>query len=269
LVNQSSIYEFVAKDAKFYFNYDLSAVRIKLPKNLEYKNSSAENFDSYSLVSEKDIDANIIFTEPLYSIDTDHLEKRHVKSFDIAISSLKTLINNRDIFHIANSQLQFTQNDIKEIGEYGLQIKGDYASDVSHLTIDKAHLFLDTTYTMRDDHFNSESDFDYDHKLNVHKGIFKFDNASLGIDGVLKLAKTSLPKGSMNISMSQYQDVVDLLVPEDFMISKSYIKKIIAKATMSSLNKVASNDDDLKFEINFSDKGVSIGKLNLLELNLE
>ena len=48
LVNQSSIYEFVAKDTKFYFNYDLSAVRIKLPKDLEYKHSSADNFDSYS-----------------------------------------------------------------------------------------------------------------------------------------------------------------------------------------------------------------------------
>jgi len=269
LVNQSSIYEFAAKDAKFYFNYDLSAVRIKFPKDLEYKNISTESSDSYSLVSEKDITTNVIFTEPLYSIDTDLLEKKHIKSFDIAISSLKTLFDNRDIFHIANSQLQFTQNDVKEIDEYRLKIKGDYASDVSHLTIDKAHLFFDTTYTMRDDHFNSESDFDYDHKLNVHKGIFKFDNASLSIDGLLKLAKTSLPKGSMNISMSQYQDVVDLLVPEDFMISKSYIKKIIAKATMSSLNKVASNDDDLQFEINFSDKGVSIGDLNLLELNLE
>ena len=73
----------------------------------------------------------------------------------------------------------------------------------------------------------------------------------------------------MNISMTQYQDVVDLLVPEDFMISKSYIKKVIAKATMASLNKVASNDDALKFEVSFSDKGVSIGNLNLLELNLE
>ena len=47
------------------------------------------------------------------------------------------------------------------------------------------------------------------------------------------------------------------------------IKKVIAKATMSSLNKVASNDDDLQFEINFSDKGVSIGDLNLLDINLE
>ena len=73
------------------------------------------------------------------------------------------------------------------------------------------------------------------------------------VDGVLKLAKTSLPKGKMNITMNQYQDVVDLLVPEDFMISKSYIKKIIAKATMASLNKVASNDDALEFEVNFSD----------------
>jgi len=269
LVNQSSIREFSAKDAKFDFKYDLSAVRIKFPKDLEYKNNSAENSDIYSLVSEQDITTNVIFTEPLYSIDTDLLEKKHIKSVDVIISSLKTLFNNRDIFHIANSQLQFVQNDTKEIGEYGLKIKGDYASDVSHLTIDKAHLFLDLNYTMRDDEFSSVGDFDYDHKLDIHKGIFKFDNASIGIDGVLKLAKTSLPKGKMNIAMNQYQDVVDLLVPEDFMISKSYIKKIIAKATMASLNKVASNDDALEFEVNFSDKGVTIGKLNLLELNLD
>ena len=269
LVNQSSIHELSAEEAKFYFNYDLSAVRIKFPKKLEYKNSSAEKAYNYSLVSEKHINTNVTFTEPLCFINAYLLEKTHIKSFDVAIPSLKTIFDNRDIFHIANSRLQFTQNDIKEAGEYRLKIKGDYASDVSHLTIDKAYLSLDLNYTMRDANFSSLGAFDYDHKLDIHKGIFKFDNASIGVDGVLKLAKTSLPKGKMNISMTQYQDVVDLLVPEDFMISKSYIKKVIAKATMASLNKVASNDDALKFEVSFSDKGVSIGNLNLLELNLE
>jgi hypothetical protein len=137
------------------------------------------------------------------------------------------------------------------------------------LTIAKAHLFLDLNYIMRDEQFSSVGNFDYDHKLDINKGLLKFDNASIGIDGVVKLAKTSLPKGKMNIAMNQYQDVVDLLVPEDFIISKSYIKKIIAKATMASLNKVASNGDAVEFDVNFSDKGVTIGKLNLLELNLD
>ena len=52
--------------------------------------------------------------------------------------------------------------------------------------------------------------------------------------------------------MMHYRDVVDFVVPEDFIISRSYIKNVIAKSTMASLNKVASNDDDVKFEINFS-----------------
>lgn len=269
LVNQSSIHEFSAKKAKFYFNYNLEAVSIKLPSNLEYKNSRAENSDIYSLVSEKAIKTNITFTEPLYFINTAFFKKKYIKSLDIAIPVLKTLSNNHGIFHIENSQLQFTQNDIKKAGEYRLKIKGDYASDVSHLKVNKAHLLFDTTYTIRDNNFNSADDFDYDHKIDIHKSMFKFDNASIGINGVLKLTQTSLPKGAMNVSMAKYQDVVDLVVPEGFVISRSYIKKVIAKATMPSLNKVASNDDVLKFEVNFSDKGISIGNLNLLELHLE
>ena len=49
-------------------------------------------------------------------------------------------------------------------------------------------------------------------------------------------------------------EIVDFMVPaEDFIISRSYIKKVIARSIISSLNKVALNDDDVKFKTTFSD----------------
>jgi hypothetical protein len=182
---------------------------------------------------------------------------------------LKAFLGRSDIFQLKNSELNLTKKNIESSQEYRVKLAADYDSAVNHFKINNAHLMLDISYFMRNDIFDENAAADFDHKLDIHRGLFKFDNASIEMNGDLKLARSRLPSGAMNISLLQYQDVVDMLVPEDFIISKSYIKKVIAKAAMPILNKVASNSDSIKFDISFTDRGISIGKLNLLELNLD
>ena len=73
----------------------------------------------------------------------------------------------------------------------------------------------------------------------------------------------------IDVSMLRYQDIIDIFIPENFMISGSYIKKIIAKAVLPEINKVATNADKIDFKIRFSDDGVYLGQINLLELKAE
>ena len=271
LISQSAAREVSAEKAEFHFDYDLNSVRIILPEIIEYNFNKAEVFYNYSLFSEDRMTAKVNFVDSLYKIPGDKKwTENYIKSINLRLPYMKAIHENEEIFSLSNSVVKLLQDYTDDIDRYRVKVASDYGSDVSHMKINKAHLLLDFDYVVRNNRsFDKESLKGFDHKFSINKFLFRFDNASLDIAGSLKLARSSLPDGNIKISMLQYRDVVDFMVPEDFIISRSYIKKVIAKSTMTSLNKVASNDDDVKFEVNFSDNGILIGNLNLLELNLD
>lgn len=271
LISQSYALEMSAEKAEFYFNYDLSSARVIFPKTLEYNLNRAEKFYNYSLLSDNILVAEVSFVDNLYKIPGyKRWSGDHIQSIDLKLPSMKVVHENQEVFYVNNFGMKLLQDYADGIDRYSVKIAGDYASDVSHFKINKAHLLLDFNYVVRNsNNFNQQLVEDFDHKFSINKFLFRFDNASLNMLGSLKLARSSLPVGNIKISMVQYRDVVDFLFPEDFIISRSYIKKVIAKSTMASLNKVVSDNDDVKFEINFSDNGILIGNLNLLELNLD
>lgn len=270
-ISQLAAREVSAEKVEFHFDYDLNSVRVSLPEAIEYNFNRAEAFYNYSLLSEDKVTAKVNFVDSLYTIPGDKKwTANYIKTIDLRLPDMKVIHENEEVFYVNNSSVKLLQNYTDDIDRYRIKVASDYGSDVSHIKINKAHLLLDFDYVVRNNsNFDYESLEDFDHKFSINKFLFRFDNASLDIVGSLKLARSSLPDGKIKISMIQYRDVVDFVVPEDFIISRSYIKKVIAKSTMTSLNKVASNDDDVKFEINFSDNGILIGNLNLLELNLD
>ncbi|MEM6338856.1 MAG: hypothetical protein AAF673_02890 [Pseudomonadota bacterium] len=271
LISRSAAREISAEKAEFCFDYDLNSVSVSLPEAIEYNFNRAEAFYNYSLLSEDKVTAKVSFIDSLYKIPGDKKwTTNYIKTVDLRLPDMKAIHENEEIFYVSNSNVRLLQDYADDIDRYRVKVSSDYRSDVSHIKINKAHLLLDFDYIIRNNsNFEYESLENFDHKFSIKKFLFRFDNASLDVAGSLKLARSSLPDGKIKISMMQYRDVVDFVVPEDFIISRSYIKKVIAKSTMASLNKVASNDDDVKFEINFSDKGILIGNLNLLELNLD
>lgn len=271
LISQSAAREISTERAEFYFDYDLNSVRLILPKKIDYSFSKAESFYNYSLLSEDLVSAKIDLIDSLYKVPGDKKWSRnYIKSIDFKLPFMKTIYENDEIFYIKNSGIQLKQDYAGGIDRYSVKIASDYESDIGYLKVKKAHILVDFDYAIRNNNdFDQKYSEDFDHKFVINKFLFRFDNASLDMDGSLKLARSSLPDGKIKVAMVQYSDVVDFLIPEDFIISRSYIKKVIAKSTMNSLNKIASNNDDVKFEINLSDSGILIGDLNLLKLNTD
>lgn len=271
LISQSAAREISAEKAEFCFDYDLKSVSVSLPGAIEYSFNRSESLYNYSLLSEEEVNAEVSFVDSLYKIPGDKKwTAKYIKTIDLRLPDMKAIHENEEIFYVSNSSIKLLQDYADDIDRYRVKVSSDYRSDTSHMKINKAHLLLDFDYVVRNNSdFEYESLENFDHKFSINKFLFRFDNAYLDVVGSLKLARSSLPDGKVKISMMQYRDVVDFVVPEDFIISRSYIKKVIARSTMGSLNKVASNDDDIKFEITFSDKGILIGNLNLLDLNLD
>ena len=63
--------------------------------------------------------------------------------------------------------------------------------------------------------------------------------------------------------MVDYENLVNILVPDDFIFSKSYMKRFIAKASAIDFSNAITNKAN--FDIEFSDKGIVLGNVNLLE----
>lgn len=270
LVSQSYAVELSAKKVKFYFDYDLSSVRVIFPKTLYYYLNKADNSYNYSLLSNDVIVAKINFVDSLYKIFGNAKWNRHyIHSIDLKIPSIKALHEDRELFYVNNSGIKILQDQVDGIAKCSVRITSDYGSDLSYFKINTAHLLLDLDYFIKNTNdFVQKTSEIFDHKLSINKFLFRFDNSSLDLLGTLRLSRSNFPDGNIKVSMTQYRNVIDFLFPEDFIISKTHINKLITKSMMTSLNKVASNNDDVKFEINFSDKGILIGNLNLLELNL-
>ena len=150
-----------------------------------------------------------------------------------------------------------------------LKLIGNYNSSASYLKVNAARLFVDLNYLINNSVFNDEKKSDFEHKLEISRARLKFDNAALDFSDVLKLTSSSLPQGEIDVSMVQYQNVIDTLFPEDFIISGSHIKQIISKATLFDFNNSESNTNNVNLKIHFSNHGISIGKLNLFELKVE
>lgn len=269
LISQSYAVELFAEKAEFYFDYDLSSSRIILPKKLDYNLNKADNFYNYSLLSDEIIVAKISFVDSLYKIlGNTKWSGHHIQSIDLKIPTIKAVHEDKELFYVNNSGIKLLQDQLSGIAQYSIRVASDYDSNLGHFKINKAHLLCDLDYFVKNSNdFAQKTSEIFDHKLSINKFLFRFDNSSLDILGSLKLSRSSFPDGNIKVSMAQYRNVVDFLFPEGFMISRSHIKKIIAKSVIPSLNKVASSNDDAKLEINFSDKRILVGNLNLLELN--
>ena len=79
----------------------------------------------------------------------------------------------------------------------------------------------------------------------------------------MALARNDAPKGKISVKLVEYENLVNILVPDDFIFSKSYVKRFIAKAAAIEFSNAITNK--VNFDIEFSDKGIVLGNANLLE----
>jgi hypothetical protein len=266
LVNQFTARELSTKNIELRFNYDLRSAYIVLPEALEYNFNKLNTINNYSLINENKVVFKIIFSEFLHKINLDQKLLEHIKSINTDLPKITVISGDKEIFHATESYIKFQQTYNQRFDIYKIKFVGNYKSDINYLNINTASFYIDSDYTIRNNN-NFENTENFDHKLNINSLLFKLDNAVLDVRGSLNLARTSPPRGKIAVSMVQYQEVVDFLLSEDSFISSAYVKKLIAKSTLDSSNQLDSNNDDVKFDINFSDNGILVGNLNLLELD--
>lgn len=264
IVNQNGLKEISAEEIVLSFGYSGTSAQVNLGRKIVYNEAHNSILQAHTITSPVDINWDIVFNNSLFFIDTNNNWKEELKSFNSVIPQLSGFLEEKEVFTLGSLKLSSFQEK-KDSNILRVKISGDYSSAVNYMKINKAHLLIDLSY--HEILENQIEKVDFERKFDLSNFQLKFDNAALDIKGVLRLSRSSLPNGKVDVAIYQYHEVVDTLIPDDFIFSKSFLKKIISKAAASELNK-----DDIgnaNFKIIFSDKGVTVGKLNLMELQAD
>ena len=262
LVNQTGLKEICIDEIILNLGFILNSSKINLGRKIIYNDTISGNPQSYLISSLQDINCDINFYNSLFLGDNDLRDQ--IKVLQSTIPQVIISTDEREIFNLANIKLLST-NDKQEDNILKVKLSGDYSSPISYMKVNKAFLLVDLDYQQVPS--GKLEKIDYEKKLDLSCFQLKFNNAAIDIKGNLKLSRTSLPNGKLDIAIHQYHDVVDTLIPDNFVLPKSFLKKVISKASASELNK---NDiGNANFKIVFSDKGISIGKLSLSDLQAD
>ena len=245
------------------FSYKLGNAKLDFGKVLYYSSASDEAPMEYKLNSQDDIVGFVDFTDVLYKIDSSSSLRKIVKNIEFSNPSIVAFTSNGDeLFNLSGVAMKLNSNIIDSAQHFSLKLTSNYTSSFNGRSISNANCVLDADYIVSDTN-NFETKNSFDHKIELVQAKLNLDNASCDLKGFIALARNSLPQGKISVELVDYENLVDILVPDDFIFSKPYVKRFIAKAAAIEFSNEVTNK--VNFDIEFSNKGISLGRVNLLE----
>lgn len=241
------------------FNYNLSNAQLEFGKTLYYAADSGSDSVNYNMQSSDKIKVSTEFTKPLYKFNDTNSLRQVISKIKFANQSIIAVNKSaEELFSLSGVNLNFENVTVQNVENLSLKLVGDYKAFFSGHNVNNASLFLDINYIV-----NAEN-ADFDRVVDIAKIKMNFDNAACDLSGSVSLSRNTLPKGKVAVELTHYDDLIDILLPDDFIFSKSYVKRIIVKA--ASIEFSTEISDKINFDINFSENGVALGKVNLFEM---
>ncbi|ABV74611.1 hypothetical protein A1C_01465 [Rickettsia akari str. Hartford] len=231
---------------------------------------------TYNIRSDDDINGIGKFNKPLYKISKDDNLKEILKSIQLNNKALSIFKDNQKVFKINDLAFLIKKQHLASEESISLFLNMNYYSEKDILNFKNANLDIAASVKFAED----EEDAAILQNFNIERFIFTCDNDyKVNLNGALQFFANKLPKGKLYFELENYNSIVDKLLPNNIIFSKQIIKTIIAKAINQTSNEQLNTDQNdansaynniekAKFDIEFSDKGINIGSINLLELKL-
>lgn len=268
IINQKHSSEISLPQFNVKINYLIKDVDLQFGNLAYYDWNKNGVISEYKIVSTEDIVMNLKFDESLCFLNSVLDWNKAGMSVNLDIARIDT-INNSKIFSLSDINLSFHQKNNNEISNKDIKLITNYSSSENDLRIKKAYLMLDLEYLTNNTVFNINKKLDFEHKINLSKISLKLDDSFLDISGSLKFNRDSAPRGDLNISINNPNLISEFLLSDNFISRNPSIKPIISKLNLSNLPDDNDNYQKSDFKVHFSDKGISIGKLNYIESKTE
>ena len=263
--------EISTKSANIIFDLSQKKATLNCGKEFIAQKNSTNNTIEYSARASKDIEATIKLSKPLYKVTSTDALSSIIKSVSLNHQQLEVAEGDKIIFSISDMNVALAKSFINEHENIAVKFRAFYDSPTQYLNFSTANLEFDTTLSQSllpaaKDGERFEKDF------NINQFHLVFDDAKINLKGMIHFLPGRLPEGKFEVVVDNYHNVIDKLVPSNFLISKALLKKIIAKASNTNLDDdsdliLVNADPDARFDLEFSDEGIKIGKINLFNFN--
>ncbi len=264
--NQSFSREISSDYVKIDFNYVFDKIKLDFGENLHYSANRDSELLEYKLKSKGKIYVYINFIKNLYKLEDNDVLDEILDKIIVKHPSLIAFNDQKEMFELSSLLLNLKKSFVEENKYFSLKMKGDYNSLSSGNKIQNANLHLESKYIIYQNQSELE-DIQYERKIEFNKAKLNLDETSCALKGYVNLSRENLPNGKISVEITDYDEMVDLVIPDDFIFSKPYIKKMIARAaSIEFSNEINST---INFDINFTNKGVSLGRISLFGVDNE
>ncbi|AFB25890.1 MULTISPECIES: hypothetical protein [spotted fever group] len=276
LINHVNSLEFTCKNIVLNIAFSTKRAALNFGPFIREVDNYGDKTFTYDVRSDDDIKGIGKFNKPLYKISKDDNLKEILKSIQLNNKALLIFKDNQEIFKINDLAFLIRKQNLASEENISLFLNMNYYSEKDILNFKNANLDIAASLNFAEDGEDSA----ILQNFNIERFIFTCDNDSkINLNGDLQLFANKLPKGKLYFELENYNAIVDKLLPNNIIFSKKIIKTIIAKAInkasdvqlnteQNDSNSAYNNITKAKFDIEFSDKGINIGAINLLELKL-
>lgn len=250
-------YEFDYID--FVFSISLKKIKMYLGKQIIVRSIYEDNVREYKILSNDEMIASLYTDKNIYFIDDlDHEDL--IEHFLFDAQAIAAFDDEKQIFSLGNLGIEIKKGLDEQYNKFGISVICDFEND-DDLAFTKASLESKLNYlSPKLDLENKE----FDRKIDFKRFFIKLDDSYVDLIGSIMLYKKNLPHGSFDIEFKNYRDVVDILVPDDFVLPQEYIKESITKAIFDG-NKNRVDSDIVNLKMEFSDTGIVLDNIKFLE----
>ncbi|HJD55987.1 MAG TPA: hypothetical protein LFW21_05060 [Rickettsia endosymbiont of Pyrocoelia pectoralis] len=279
LIDHVNSKEFSSENIILTVTYSTKKAALNFGPFIREVDNYSDKIFTYDMRSNEDIKGIGKFNKPLYKISKDDALQEIIKSVKLNNKSLLIFKDNLEIFKINDLDFFISKKDVDNNERISLVLNMNYDSEQDIANFKNANLEMSAFVTFTPDGENSAILQD----INVDKLAFTCDkDAKINLNGALRFFANKLPEGKLSFELDNYNSIVDKLFPNNILFSKKIIKAIIAKAINKAadenliinpqestyMNSAYNNIEKAKFDIEFSDKGINIGSINLLDLKI-
>ena len=235
--------------------YYLYRTKIALGNIISFNDArNPEYTKSHKILSKTEHNIDINYDIPIFQIQVDDIFK-NITSLEFNVSPTKYSSEGQLKFEIAEGYLKVNKSIVqnKEI----FKIKAATDAVILNNNNLNLQLLLDTNYIIPlvSEIESNNLEAEYDYRIILNKLLIKSDQSMLNLSGALNFKKEMAPIGKLKIIFKNYPSLIDELLPDNFIISKTEINNFI------DTNAKYENEGDLSyFNIIFSPQGIETGR---------
>ena len=269
-INSADSKEISTEELICIFDFSLKKTKIVIEKELKYRQNLGDEKTEYLLRLSKDIENSVKFIKPIYDLSTNDNIDTAVKSVQLKSKLLSFLHDDKEMFKIADLVFALNKDHYKENEDILIKLQALYEGPDNFLNFNSASLNFSGAFNI-----SVVSNLpSYLNAFKVSELDIAFGDSQIGIKGAIAFTKGKLPQGKLTVNLVHYDNIINNIIPEHFIIPRVMLNNLVEKVVSNNSREFqrssnARSDNDIKFDIEFSENGVNIGSINLLDFKAE